>query len=1041
MKVSRAITGAWVLLVSAQAVGGINAWTAAGPYGGGVQTMLVHPTQSNILLISTSAGLYRTTDSGASWTLIRADIGSASLALDPANPNRIYAGFDGLHLSEDAGATFTLMPAAAGAPFTVEFAADGQMYGIAAGSSFALSRSADGGQTWTLLPRPWPTNTRISTITLDPNDAAVVYVTVDSNGTFRSADRGATWTGPIAGSPGTGVAQPQPTDVWSFAVQPGNSNRLIAATIRGIMISNDAGTTWSDAAQFAFAYWLAFHPTQPSRVIGLNLHGQFLRSDDGGATWPANLRGADPRMYAYIQGVIDPSSPERIWASSMDGPLVSPDWGATFTVRNGGLRNGSVTNFSTSGDGTLFSAWSFPRGVFRRDATGDWVATNIATLFDPQSDGVHLRTMAVAPGNSDVLYVANIDNLLATSRDGGASWSGSFSRFPTATAQPFELAVSPVDDRVLFVATSNEGAWKSIDAGTNWQRLANGLPDVIGTMAIDPANENVVYAAAGSFLPLSIYKSTNGGASWSPTGSIADGVPTSIVIDPGDSNIVYVTAGARLYKSVNAGATWSVMDMGDGPATIVSSRILLIDPAIPTTLIAAGNGVHPGFARSVDGGTTWEPIPLQVPRFRDVFEAALDPLRPNRIIANPNGLGLMEYEVATDLAVSFEGLEAPLRVSTDVNPSVTVRNLGPHSSSAAEVTITLPAWLTPSVPSNCTHTANALTCRLGAIRVDESAEIPLTLTVAATPDSGQISAAVEGHETELLSTNNSATAAASSARLADLRLWMPPSLVIGYTATSGLPVEVTNTGPDLAIDTRVAFNAPAGVTVISATPTVGTCVISGFAVNCALGDLALNSVVDIDLQVRADTHGLVTITGQATSQGFDSNIDQNAASAIELERYADASLQIAQSAGAKFAGSPFQYDITVRNDGPDTVSATTELRLTGASITAATMTGASCTVNTTVAVCATVLAVGGSAPMTVTVNAVAAGSVVATGTVSVDTLEANAADNTAGMTTVVALPPQAPSVSSSGGGGGGGRFDWLATLLLGALLLRRAARS
>jgi hypothetical protein len=125
------------------------------------------------------------------------------------------------------------------------------------------------------------------------------------------------------------------------------------------------------------------------------------------------------------------------------------------------------------------------------------------------------------------------------------------------------------------------------------------------------------------------------------------------------------------------------------------------------------------------------------------------------------------------------------------------------------------------------------------------------------------------------------------------------------------------------------------------------------------------------------------------------------------------------------------------------VSAVAELRVTGAAVTAATITGGSCTTTAAAAVCGTVLAVGASAPMTLTVNAATAGDVVVTGSLSVNTYEANAPNNAATMTTPVGAAPVAPPSGgggSTGGGGGGGRLDWLALALLAGALVVRSVR-
>src|SRR6266702_969269 len=85
-----------------------------------------------------------------------------------------------------------------------------------------------------------------------------------------------------------------------------------------------------------------------------------------------------------------------------------------------------------------------------------------------------------------------------------------------------------------------------------------------------PGNPNVYYAGAASG---GIFKSTDGGVHWDP---IFDGQPVSsigsLAIDPSDPNVIWagtgetfirshISVGAGIYKSMDAGKTWSLMGL------------------------------------------------------------------------------------------------------------------------------------------------------------------------------------------------------------------------------------------------------------------------------------------------------------------------------------------------------------------------------------------------------------------------------------------------------------------------------------------------
>ena len=91
--------------------------------------------------------------------------------------------------------------------------------------------------------------------------------------------------------------------------------------------------------------------------------------------------------------------------------------------------------------------------------------------------------------------------------------------------------------------------------------------------AIDPADSNVLYAGTGEgFLAgvmvrgLGIFKSVDAGDTWTQLPGTVQGVPTGafyyvnkIVISPNDSNRIYAATRFGVWRSPDAGQTWSVV--------------------------------------------------------------------------------------------------------------------------------------------------------------------------------------------------------------------------------------------------------------------------------------------------------------------------------------------------------------------------------------------------------------------------------------------------------------------------------------------------
>ncbi len=196
------------------------------------------------------------------------------------------------------------------------------------------------------------------------------------------------------------------------------------------------------------------------------------------------------------------------------------------------------------------------------------------------------------------------------------------------------IAIDPTNPDTMYAAGVTGGIWKSIDAGASWLVADDLLPNLaVSTIAIDPTNPAVIYAGTGEGFfanyfqhrGLGIFKSTDSGATWNLLPGTVDGVPTGsfyfvnkIVISPNDPNRLYAATMFGVWRSLDAGASWSVVlrnpwALTDPPAVPESNgcSVGCTDLAVrsdlnPDVLLAAfGSFQKDGLFRSVDGGDTW----------------------------------------------------------------------------------------------------------------------------------------------------------------------------------------------------------------------------------------------------------------------------------------------------------------------------------------------------------------------------------------------------------------------------------------------------
>ncbi len=184
-------------------------------------------------------GLYASKDNGKSWT--RRVFGSPTIyvwatAVDPVS-GAIYAGTigEGLWKSTDQGASFLRIDGSLIRQVR-DIAFDSSTPGkILVASLGGLFRSVDGGSSFSkVLP------VAISTVTIDPTNASVVYAGTQTLGVYKSLDGGETFV-----ASNTGLTNLQTSRGGGVAIDPSDSSIVFAGTEGGgVFKSRNGGATW-----------------------------------------------------------------------------------------------------------------------------------------------------------------------------------------------------------------------------------------------------------------------------------------------------------------------------------------------------------------------------------------------------------------------------------------------------------------------------------------------------------------------------------------------------------------------------------------------------------------------------------------------------------------------------------------------------------------------------------------------------------------------------------------------------------------------------
>jgi photosystem II stability/assembly factor-like uncharacterized protein len=153
----------------------------------------------------------------------------------------------------------------------------------------------------------------------------------------------------------------------------------------------------------------------------------------------------------------------------------------------------------------------------------------------------------------------------------------------------------------VYVGSASGGVWKSRDGGTTFDPVFDKQPvQSIGAVAIDPSHPDTVWVGTGEAWTRNsvsigdgIYKSVDAGATWTKMGLPDSERIARIVIHPTNGDVVYACVPGKLwsdsadrgvYKTSDGGKTWSLVLKGANLSTGCSG--LSIDPKAPDVLVA-----------------------------------------------------------------------------------------------------------------------------------------------------------------------------------------------------------------------------------------------------------------------------------------------------------------------------------------------------------------------------------------------------------------------------------------------------------------------
>lgn len=474
------------------------------------------------LILVARSNLLRSADGGETWQDTGVPAGRLAFSPDFARDRLILSG--GTWRSDDGGLSWA--PSAAGLEptdygargimFSPQFAADQTVYillDVGYDGLPPLQRSVDAGRSWLTLRGGLPADFQFSAVALLP-DGNLLFGALDGQAVIVPPER-LLWS---SASPLSDAVTE--IDIQDIAALP-DSTLLIGYYARGVLRSTDGGRTWSGAEfparseSFVETRLVAANDGTAFAALGIAVE----RSTDGGRTWE-HLAGVPAGLRATALAVSPDFAADGVVLAGGDYShrylIRSADRGATWQVvfdASGveGASDVGAIAFSPrfARDGVVY-AWLQDGGLLvSTDGGYTWM------LRAGEQKGYYGQSLVVTPDGDRLLLGALYGSVLM-SDDRGQTWTDLGDRIPGDRVWSTDLLF---DDAGMLYLSTDQGVYRSADAGGSWQRASAGLP--IDEQSGLPKEVRALAVSGGMLYAVlrqgGVFASADRGATWRST--------------------------------------------------------------------------------------------------------------------------------------------------------------------------------------------------------------------------------------------------------------------------------------------------------------------------------------------------------------------------------------------------------------------------------------------------------------------------------------------------------------------------------------------
>lgn len=689
-----------------------------------VDHIIVDPRNSKVIYVATHrhkdpGGFFKSTDGGLTWKESPELRNEAlhSLTQSERDPNILITGtFNGIFRSADSGETWTPLSTAStpGLVHVESLAIDPHDTNIVyAGTWYLPYKTTDGGKSWKVIKNGIIDDSDIFAINLDPRDSHHIIASACS-GIYETRDAGDSWH-KIQGIPSqsrrTRAIMQHPTipglvfagttegfwrsakggdnnswmvttsrqlEINSIAVHPRHPDTIYIGTNNyGVMVSTDGGKNFVPSnGGFSGRFVNAILPDRENanRVYATTINtttggGFFFVSNDGGGSWQPSMRNMPPRLigYSILQ---DERDGNVIYLGTNLGLYRSADRGASWapiaarkppapagkrpaaksTVRRT-VAQGRKANTTSRGAGTPSPTPQQPATV----KPGTDVVRHAQEALERAGYEIGTPDGQLGPRTLAAIQRFQTDRYLPVSGqldeatlgallvNVGSTMMGGAAHVATISEPINEVVGFSDRGQSGILAATNSGIYRTLDPAGGWDRFAYGRGFDVRTTCIStsPQNPSVILVGTAT---AGVLITRDTGQTWQEVSGIPTASPINVIVqDPQRSAFIYVGTKQAFYQSHDGGDHWTRrggnLPFGDFTSILINPR--------NTNEVFAGNAyqngdVGGGVYRSNDAGTTWVRIDgreHRLPSLR-IWALALDPRDPNTLFVGSHSAGV-----------------------------------------------------------------------------------------------------------------------------------------------------------------------------------------------------------------------------------------------------------------------------------------------------------------------------------------------------------------------------------------------------------------